>query len=159
MRTGGDKGADESPNTTEELVGHLRPHPERIVYDVIDGQVLIIRSDTGSYYSLEGPAADVWRGLRAGLDDAELMAAIESRYVPDSGNLATDVDAFLTSLLSEGLVEEGQIATVTEFAAAVTSAAAWVAPRLQSFTDMQDLLLFDPIHEVGPEGWPHAADG
>ena len=50
-------------------MGHLRPHPERIVYDVIDGQVLIIRSDTGSYYSLVGSAADVWRGLMAGLDD------------------------------------------------------------------------------------------
>jgi hypothetical protein len=40
----------------------------------------------------------------------------------------------------------------------VPAAATWSAPTLEVFTDMQDLLLFDPIHEVGPEGWPYAAD-
>lgn len=136
----------------------LRPHPQRIVYDVIDGQVLIIRSDTGSYYSLEGSAADVWRGLMAGLDDGQIVAGLEARYAGDSENVTIDVVAFLGSLLSEGLVEEGQIYLVTEFPTELPPAAAWVAPTLQAFTDMQDLLLFDPIHEVGPEGWPHAAD-
>ena len=142
----------------EERVRRLRPHPQRIVYDVIDGQVLIIRSDTGSYYSLEGSAADVWRGLMAGLDDDQIVAGLEARYAGDSGNVAADVDAFLVSLLREGLVEEGQIDLMTELPTAVPPAAAWFAPTLQAFTDMQDLLLFDPIHEVGPEGWPHAAD-
>ena len=136
----------------------LRPHPQRIVYDVIDGQVLIIRSDTGSYYSLEGTSADVWRGLMAGLDDGQIVAGLEARYAGDSGNVAADVDDFLGGLLREGLVEEGEIDLVTEFPTEIPPAAAWVAPTLQAFTDMRDLLLFDPIHEVGPEGWPHAAD-
>jgi hypothetical protein len=26
---------------------------------------------------------------------------------------------------------------------------------LQKFTDMQELLLLDPIHEVDERGWPH----
>ena len=30
------------------------------------------------------------------------------------------------------------------------------APILQKYTDMQDLLLLDPIHEVDEAGWPHA---
>jgi len=34
----------------------------------------------------------------------------------------------------------------------------WQLPVVQVYTDMQDLLLFDPIHEVGPEGWPNVAD-
>jgi len=28
-------------------------------------------------------------------------------------------------------------------------------PELHKFTDMQDLLLFDPIHEVDESGWPN----
>ena len=31
------------------------------------------------------------------------------------------------------------------------------APVLQAFDDMQDLLLFDPIHEVEPTGWPQVS--
>jgi hypothetical protein len=26
---------------------------------------------------------------------------------------------------------------------------------LHKFTDMQDLLLVDPVHDVGDAGWPH----
>jgi len=32
---------------------------------------------------------------------------------------------------------------------------AFEKPKLQKFTDMQDLLLLDPIHEVDEAGWPH----
>ena len=28
------------------------------------------------------------------------------------------------------------------------------APRLEKYTDMQDLVLLDPVHEVDEQGWP-----
>ena len=34
------------------------------------------------------------------------------------------------------------------------TAPAFVTPELHKFTDMQELLLVDPIHEVTEEGWP-----
>ena|SRR6476660_8869681 len=34
------------------------------------------------------------------------------------------------------------------------TAAAFVTPELHKYTDMQELLLVDPIHEVAEEGWP-----
>ena len=30
----------------------------------------------------------------------------------------------------------------------------FVAPQLHKYTDMQELLLLDPIHDVDQEGWP-----
>jgi hypothetical protein len=30
------------------------------------------------------------------------------------------------------------------------------APRFEKHTDMQDLILLDPVHEVADTGWPHA---
>ena len=33
----------------------------------------------------------------------------------------------------------------------------YVPPVLEKFTDMQDLILLDPVHEVSERGWPHAA--
>jgi hypothetical protein len=32
-------------------------------------------------------------------------------------------------------------------------------PQLQKYTDMQELLLLDPIHEVEESGWPATACG
>jgi hypothetical protein len=33
------------------------------------------------------------------------------------------------------------------------------APRLEKHTDMQDLILLDPVHEVDPQrGWPHVPE-
>jgi hypothetical protein len=34
----------------------------------------------------------------------------------------------------------------------------FVAPVLDKYTDMQELLLLDPIHEVDASGWPKLPD-
>ena len=35
----------------------------------------------------------------------------------------------------------------------------WSAPVLETFTDMQDLILLDPVHEVEPtRGWPASGE-
>ena len=34
---------------------------------------------------------------------------------------------------------------------------AFEAPVLEKYTDMQTLLLVDPVHEVDDRGWPHEA--
>ena len=33
------------------------------------------------------------------------------------------------------------------------------APSFTTFTDMQDIILLDPVHEVDARGWPHAPAG
>jgi hypothetical protein len=33
----------------------------------------------------------------------------------------------------------------------------WSCPELLIFDDLQDLLLVDPIHDTGEEGWPFAS--
>jgi len=36
--------------------------------------------------------------------------------------------------------------------------ASWSRPVLQAFTDLQDLLTVDPIHDSSLEGWPQLKD-
>ena len=38
-----------------------------------------------------------------------------------------------------------------------TERAPFVTPRLERYTDMQDIILLDPVHKVDSQGWPHAA--
>ena len=35
------------------------------------------------------------------------------------------------------------------------SARPYEPPQLEKYTDMQDLVLLDPVHEVDATGWPH----
>ncbi len=34
---------------------------------------------------------------------------------------------------------------------------AFVTPELTRYTDIEDMLILDPIHEVDASGWPHRA--
>lgn len=135
----------------------FRPTRGLVVYDVIDGQVLVIRSDTGAYYSLEGTAAQVWAGILATGDEAVVIESLLAAYPAQGEDVARDVSAFLDALLEERLVEPAAAGEHEAEVVEVPMAASWSTPSLESFHDMRDLLLFDPIHEVGPEGWPRAA--
>lgn len=131
----------------------------RVVHDVNDGEVLAIRSDTGTYYSMDGSATLAWQAIDAGADEVAIIDELTARYVIDRPAAALAVAAFLDHLLHERLVIPGGAQVATAGVAEVHGQPLpWQAPVVQVYTDMQDLLLFDPIHEVGPEGWPNVAD-
>ncbi|MCP4686880.1 MAG: PqqD family protein, partial [Desulfobacterales bacterium] len=66
------------------------------------------------------------------------------------------VQRFLDEMLGEGLIladETGRShAPPADPPAPV--AAEFSPPALRKFTDMEELLLLDPIHEVNDAGWP-----
>jgi hypothetical protein len=52
------------------------------------------------------------------------------------------------------LVEE-EIKTDLVDESALTSLQTWVTPQLIEYSDLQDLILVDPIHDVEESGWPN----
>jgi len=134
----------------------FRPRLTGIVHDVIEGQVLIIRSDSGAYYSLEGTGTVVWEGILRGQSIDAITAAAQGRY-PDIDEVEADIRQLVDELLREHIVEEGVVNVAVTDAPTTQWPITWTAPSLAVFNDMKDLLLFDPIHEVGPEGWPYTA--
>jgi hypothetical protein len=131
-----------------------------VVHDTIDDEVLVIRNDTGAYYSMIGPAADVWTAIRAGLDDAAIVGLLSSRYDAAGDELTAALHAFLAELTDALLIREGTArADEVEIPSPLDPRQPFVMPTLEVYTDMADLLLFDPIHEVTPDGWPNVVDG
>jgi hypothetical protein len=124
-----------------------------IIAEVIEGEVIAIDLDRGSYYSLLGPAAQIWNALLAGRTGQEILAAVAP--APMSGSLDAGLIEFLGALVAEKLIRPaagsgGGMAALAPFAP-------WSGAglRFERFTDMQDLLVLDPIHEVDEEaGWP-----
>ncbi len=135
------------------------PH---VVAETIDGETILIHLGTGTYYSLDGVAAEVWELLVAGAEESEALESIESRYESEAGAVESSVGALVEELLGEGLLIESQAFAVT-VAHAIDKpgpGVAFVPPVLHKYTDMQEFMLVDPIHDVDAEaGWPHVKAG
>ncbi|HXG75979.1 MAG TPA: PqqD family protein [Gaiellaceae bacterium] len=135
-------------------------HPQ-VLHESIDGEVIAIDLATGTYYSLRGSAAEIWSVIQTapGVSPQEISDALERRYAGSGGELAHEVTEFVAELVAEGLVRPVEGERPRNGRAALDGVAGTVhpfqAPRLEKYTDMQDLVLLDPVHEVGGGGWPH----
>jgi hypothetical protein len=116
-----------------------------VSHECIDGEVVIINMETGSYYSLTGFASALWQTIAAGTTRDALLARVDA-------SVRNEVSAFLDQLAQEALVDPSAAPQQTG------EEVAWPAyetPRIEKFTDLQELLMLDPIHEVDAAGWPH----
>lgn len=125
----------------------LKINEEGLSHELIDGEVVIIQFDTGNYYSLSGPAAQIWQRLASGASVADLLALFPAAPAEAAGELA----AFVADLSKENLLVPAE----TSGAAAALKPVPYARPVLNKYTDMQQLLLADPLHEVEEAGWPH----
>lgn len=128
-----------------------------ISHDTQAGETVVINFSTGSYFSMTGSASDVWVLTVAGHETDELTDALAARFDGTREEIAADCATFLSDLVSRGLLSVGGSTAAAQEAVQLhpVDRAAWVAPQLQAFDDLNDLILMDPIHEVDEAGWPH----
>jgi hypothetical protein len=135
-----------------------RVNSPQVINETIDGEAIMINLATGAYYSLDRVGGDVWAVLEHGATAEDVVAALEARYDGNPDDMAAGVRTLLDQLVAEELVvatdEPGSAPPAPEPGA---TKATFTAPRLDKFTDMQDLILLDPVHEVDSRGWPHTA--
>ncbi len=123
----------------------------------MDGEVLIIHTPSGTYYSLEGTGEQVWNALLAGHTVDEIAASYTDVEHGGLDSVAEAVSVFVRELQQEQLIVPGDQSAAP--GPARRPAAPFSSPALQKYTDMQELLLVDPIHEVDPQsGWPERRD-
>jgi Coenzyme PQQ synthesis protein D (PqqD) len=133
----------------------------QVINETIDGEAIMINLATGNYYSLDRVGGEVWALVEASLPLDDLVAELGRRYAAPDHVIRQGVDDLLDRLSREELVvpgaeDEPVLAAPLEPPPAVR--APYKAPTLQKFTDMQDLILLDPVHEVDSRGWPHPPD-
>jgi hypothetical protein len=129
----------------------MKIHQPKVSHQCIDGEVVVINLENGSYYSLLDLAARLWELIAAGWSRAELLELVGATYPDEHARELTA--AFIDELVSEGLVSEA--ADAEKLPTTIALPPAFAAPQLETFTDLQELLMLDPIHEVDAAGWPH----
>ena len=142
--------------------GGLRVNTPHVIHETIDGEVIVINLASGNYYSLKGSGADVWDVIQSapGVDRNAIASTIADRFDRPSHAIEQEIGGFLEQLSAEELVatvEEGAGGSVAASNGSLTAngTKTFEPPRLEKYTDMQDLVLLDPVHEVDTTGWPH----
>jgi hypothetical protein len=139
-----------------------RVNSPQVINETIDGEAIMINLATGSYYSLDRVGGEVWALLEASLPVDDIVVQLGRRYDAVENDIRRGVDDLLQRLSSEELVvpcDDSDPIGAASLEQALASRPPFRAPRLEKFTDMQDLILLDPVHEVDSRGWPHLPDG
>ena len=134
----------------------VRVNAPQVIHEAIDGEVIIINLTSGNYYSLKGSGAEIWQQVQGVASAEEIVETLSSRY-GSHAEIEQAVSDFLAHLEREGLTAAAD-ASEKQPASSDTPdpepATSFVPPSLEKFTDMQDLVLLDPVHEVDATGWP-----
>jgi len=129
-----------------------RINSPQVISEDLSGEAVVINLETGSYYNMGEEAAKIWALLTQGADLDILKNAIQPAKPCDKVDAENHIEGFFTKLIAEGLIKE---AKETSFKPAGAILVDVSKLELEVYTDMQDLLGLDPIHEVDSEiGWP-----
>ncbi len=141
--------------------GGYRINCPPFAHQTIDGEVVLVNLETGHYYSLRACGAEIWTLIESGAGLHDITAALANRYEAGAGVIAGSVARLIAELQDEGILTPthesvaGNAGGMAPALAPVTAQAPFQPPVLEKFTDMQDLILLDPIHEVDEAGWPN----
>ncbi len=124
---------------------------------VIDDEAILINVVTGRYYSLSDAGCVAWVYLSGGATVDEVVTQIADRFDADARTVADDVALLAQELLAQELLEEvapdepaGRPADES-LPAPDGTRPAYPGLELLTFTDMEDLLSFDPPLPGVPE--------
>lgn len=138
----------------------IRVNTPQVIHESIDGEVIIIDLASGTYYSVKGSGAEIWSVIHEspGLTLGELTDVLTPRFQDAPTDVEPLISAFVSGLRAEGLVvaADGDAGVPVVTADGNGSKRAFAVPVLEKYTDMQDLVLIDPVHQVDAAGWPHA---
>ncbi|SKB14129.1 conserved hypothetical protein [Planktothrix sp. PCC 11201] len=137
----------------------------KVVHESIDGEVVVVNLEQGDYFSLVKVGADIWDGLIRGLSRGDIISEIIQLYEGEHTVIENAVNNFIEQLRQEELIvvntgdavesqnkPNDKTQTITN-----EEKLKFEPPSLQKYTDMEELLALDPIHEVDEQiGWPTA---
>ena len=130
-----------------------RINDEKMFFDVADGIAVVIDFTTGVYYGMDELSTAVLQALLSGASDTAVVGAL--RNLPGCPeDIAERYNAFVQKMADcQMILGDGEGGDCAPFDTALT--AVGFELKCEDFSEVKDLLLADPVHDVEPEmGWP-----
>ena len=138
----------------------------RAACQIIGQEAILIHFERGHYFSAAGSGVWVLERVLGGDSAPQIEAAFAQHFAIDPERAQRLVAALLEQLVAEDLfavVERAELAEHLTLSSDPSGTASdadanFEEPRLVKFTDLEDLLILDPIHDVIATGWPVPAE-
>lgn len=120
-----------------------------VVYDEIDGEYVIVDLASGKYFRIQGESGKFF---------AWIISGQELQTNPDSlsSGIAELIDSTVRTLVDNSIIRELTAQKSTGISEEILSFELNEFV-IEEFTDLQDIIGLDPIHEVDlNQGWPIA---
>lgn len=145
-----------------DLSERFRIKRPQVIYETIDDEVIIVEFESGNYYNLDKAGADIWHMIESSTSVGKIIEGIAHLYKGTHAEIESVVCQIITELQRENLIipygikepESIQEYIMQAETCPETERPTFEAPVLKIYTDMQELLILDPIHEVDDTGWP-----
>jgi hypothetical protein len=80
---------------------------ENVVWNAVEGELVLLNADTGTYYALDDVGSDIWR-LLTELESVEpVKVRMAEMYEVDTETLSADVDRLVGEFLETCLLVRG----------------------------------------------------
>ena len=133
---------------------------EGVLWEAFEDEVVVINLDNGCYYALDAVGGVVFDLLAGGLPTGAVVDRLALTYAGERAAMRSEVEGFAGRLLDAGVLRARDGVAPAPPAAddAPGVKEPFRAPQIRAYTDMQDLLMIDPIHDVDETGWPVRRD-
>ena len=127
---------------------------EKMFFDLADGQAVVINFVSGMYYGTTALGSVILERLVNGKTPEKIAAAVEALPgCPE--DFGAQLDAFVAALREKEILVEGETAVGGDEGIGDAALADGFSLALDEFSEVQDLILADPVHDVDVEqGWP-----
>jgi hypothetical protein len=119
-----------------------------VINDEIDSEVVIVDLNIGHYFRINKESSQLWNLIIKGNSISQILTFCENR-----SELQLDMENIVQNLLNLQIICEA-----AEPLNPITELPKWKYTKfeIEKFTDLEDILGLDPIHEVDEEkGWPN----
>lgn len=143
------------------MTTRYRANEPRFVDETVDGEALMMDMVRGNYYCCAGASAVAWNALKQGRDVDAVAAVLVGAYGISVEQASADLGQFVGALVAEDLlvaVDDDTAAATVDAPTEVAAGSDYDGLRFDRFTDLADLILLDPVHDVSEAGWPHKAE-
>jgi hypothetical protein len=139
----------------ESLLTQYALTSKNISGEIIDDELIVIDLSRGVYFTSKGAALQLWRGVVSGNNIEELVEQLGSK-ADDPAIFKQMSIEWLNALTSEGILQEAEgEETIIPIGLLETEEFSKIAPpTFEIHHDLEDILLFDPVHDFDELGWP-----
>jgi hypothetical protein len=141
-----------------------RVNSPSVIHEMIDDEVVIVNLEKGRYYSLLRTGAEIWAGISEGMASDDIILRLSNQYEADRKVIEMAVNNLISELQKEGVIipikpGDRRVTVPNENVSTDNKSGKqkFEIPKLEKYTDMEELLLLDPIHDIDEMGWPNMA--